>query len=308
MGSGIAQAFAQRSVSVLLVDNDPAALERARILIEASLETLSAEDYIELEPAEALARIAFSDSLQGASARAVDVAIEAIVEDVAAKRKLFTQLDDICPPETILCSNSSYLNIFEAVSTRRPDKIVLAHWYAPPQLVPLVDVVGGEETSEESIGRVMELLRGIGKRPIRLKKFISGYAINRLQHAFNREAHYLIDNGYLTPEELDDSVRNGLAARMLVLGVLARMDFAGLTMATRHPPGFEEVPFDYQYRTLAKLIDEGASGVKSGRGFFDYEGRDPVELYRERDLRLIHVLRALEALDRRGPLAAERPS
>jgi len=301
MGHGIAQAFAQKNYVVALQDNDETALERAQKLIAASLETLSKESFIDLSTSEALANITFSNSMEE-SAHNADIAIEAISEDVKAKKQLFSKLDQICPSKTILTSNTSYLNIFDFVETQRPDKVLITHWYAPPQLIPLVEVVSGPATSDESINTVMKLLKAIGKRPIYMKKFISGFAINRLQHAFNREVHYLIDNGYILPEELDEAARAGLAVRMMVLGVVARMDFAGLSMRTRHPVGFEEVPPDYEYKTLKRLIDQGCLGVKSGRGFYDYGEKPSEEVYRERDLRLMEMLRALEKIEARGPI------
>jgi 3-hydroxybutyryl-CoA dehydrogenase len=301
MGHGIAQAFAQKKFSVALQDNDEAALERARQLIAASLETLSQAGFIDLSASEALAHITFSRSMEEAAHNA-DLAIEAINEDVQAKKALFAKLDQICPAKTILTSNTSYLNIFDFVETQRPDKVLITHWFAPPQLIPLVEVVRGPATSDASIDTVMHLLSDIGKRPIYMKKFISGFAINRLQHAFNREVHYLIDNGYISPDQLDEAARAGLAIRMTVLGVVARMDFAGLSLRTRHPAGFKEVPEDYEYKTLKNLIDQGHLGVKSGRGFYDYGERPPEEVYRERDLRLMEMLRALEKIEARGPI------
>jgi 3-hydroxybutyryl-CoA dehydrogenase len=261
MGHGIAQAFAQKNIAVTLHDNEEAALERAQKLIAASLETLSKESFIDLSASEALANITFSKSL-GESADNVDFAIEAINENVEAKKAIFTKLDQLCPSKTILASNTSYLNIFDFVETHRPDKILITHWYAPPQLIPLVDVVGGPKTSTESVNPVMELLRDIGKKPIHLKKYISGYAINRIQHAFNREVYYLIDNGYISPDQLDEAARAGLAVRMMVLGVVARMDFAGLSMRTRHPSGFEEVPLDYEYKTLKYTAPLGTETLR----------------------------------------------
>ena len=149
---------------------------------------------------------------------------------------------------------------------------------------------------------MVQILRKIGKRPVLMKKFISGYAVNRIQHALNREVNFLLDNDYVTPEQLDEAVRVGLAFRMMVVGVVARYDFGGITMKTRHPAGFEEVPLDYEYKKLQELIDKGYLGVKTGRGFYDYKGKSEEELYRERDLRLIEMLRSLRKLEARGPL------
>ena len=94
----------------------------------------------------------------------------------------------------------------------------------------------------------------------------------------------------------------GLAFRMMVVGVLARYDFAGISTRTRHPPGFEEVPVDYQYRKHAELIKKGHLGVKAGRGFYDYKGKSEEEVYRERDIRLIEMARTLKKMQQRGPL------
>ena len=135
-----------------------------------------------------------------------------------------------------------------------------------------------------------------------MKKFIAGYAVNRIQHTLNREVNFLLDNDYITPEQLDEAVRVGLAFRMMVVGVVARYDFGGLSMKTRHPAGFEEVPLDYEYKKLQELINQGHLGVRTGRGFFDYKGKSEEELYHERDIRLIEMLRTLRKLEARGPL------
>jgi 3-hydroxybutyryl-CoA dehydrogenase len=179
---------------------------------------------------------------------------------------------------------------------------MITHWYAPSELVPLVDVVGGPKTDQLNLESMVHLLRRIGKKPVLMKKYISGYAINRIQHAMNREIHFLLDNDYVTPEQLDEAARYGLAYRMMVLGVVARIDFSGVSMRTRHPPGFEEVPLDYEYKKLRQLVEEGHLGVKSGRGFYDYKGRSQEEMYRERDVRLMEVARFLEKLEAMGPL------
>lgn len=303
MGYGMAQNFAQEGFKVSLVDISQQSLDRALRFMTSSLKTLADEGLLKGTVDDVLKRVTFTTSLEE-GARDADLAIEAIFEQVQAKKDLFARLDEYCPPETILTSNTSFLNIFDFVETSRPDKVLITHWYAPPHLVPLVDVVGGTETSAESIEAVARTLRLIGKRPVVMRKFITGYAVNRIQHALNREVNFLLDNGYMTPEDLDEAVRVGLAFRMMVVGVVARYDFAGISMRTRHPPGFQEVPLDYEYKTLKKLIEKGNLGVKSGRGFYDYSGRNEEEVYRERDIRLIEMARTLEKLDERGPIGS----
>lgn len=301
MGYGIAQVFAQGGFQVSLVDISREALDRASHLIQLGLKTMAEEDFLE-EPVQAiLDRLTFTMSLEDGT-RDADVAVEAIFEKVEAKKALFAQLDRFCPPQTLLASNTSYLNIFNFVETSRPDKVMITHWYSPPELIPLVDVVGGPETEQSNLETMVQILRKIGKRPVLMKKYISGYAINRIQHAMNREIHFLLDNDYVTPEQLDEAARVGLAFRMMVLGVVARIDFSGVSVRTRHPIGFEEVPLDYEYRKLRQLVDAGDSGVKSGRGFYDYKGKSQEEMYRERDIRLIEMARTLKRLEAMGPL------
>jgi len=303
MGYGIAQNFAQEGFKVSLVDISQESLDRAWKLIKSSLKTMADEGLLESAIDDVLDRITFTTSLQD-GARHADLAVEAIFEQVQAKKDLFRCLDEYCPPEAILASNTSFLNVFDFLETSRPRKVLITHWYAPPHLVPLVDVVGGPETSSESVEAVTQTLRLMGKRPVVMRKFIAGYAVNRIQHALNREVNFLLDNGYVTPEDLDEAVRVGLAFRMMVVGVVARYDFAGISMRTRHPPGFQEVPSDYEYKTLKKLIDRGHLGVKSGRGFFDYRGKSEEEVCRERDIRLIEMARTLRKLEQRGPIGA----
>lgn len=304
MGHGIAQMFAQGGFRVCMVDITRETLDRGLNLMRSSLNTMAEEGFLE-EPVEAiLERVSCTTSLKE-GARDSDIAIEAVFEDVDAKKEVFTQLDTYCPPRALLASNTSFLNIFEFVETSRPDKVLITHWYAPPQLIPLVDVAGGPETDQANLESVCQILRKIGKRPVLMNRFIAGYAVNRIQHALNREVNFLLDNDYITPAQLDEAVIVGLAFRMMVVGVVARYDFGGISMSTRHPPGFVEVPPDYKYKKLQELVDKGHLGVKTGRGFFDYRGKSEQELYRERDIRLLEMARTLKRLEARGPLAGD---
>jgi 3-hydroxybutyryl-CoA dehydrogenase len=301
MGHGIAQTFAQGGFRVSLVDTTQEALDRGMKLMKSSLKTMAEEGILEHPVDTVLDLVTPTISLEEGASDA-DIAIEAVFEDVTTKKEVFKQLDTHCPPRALLASNTSFLNIFDFVETSRPDKILITHWYAPPQLIPLVDVVGGPKTDKANLELMVQILRKIGKRPVLMKKFISGYAVNRIQHTLNREVNFLLDNGYVTPEQLDEAVRVGLAFRMMVVGVAARYDFGGISMRTRHPPGFEEVPLDYEYKTLQELIDKGYLGVKTGRGFYNYKGKSEEEIYHERDIRLIEMLRILRKLEARGPL------
>jgi len=195
-------------------------------------------------------------------------------------------------------SNTSSLNIFDPLPARRQAKSLIAHWYAPPYIVDLVDVVPGPETEPEALAAVKDLLESLGKEPIVLSKFISGFIANRLQAALNLEVFFLLDQGYATPEQIDKAVKSGLGLRMPLLGILRKADYTGLeliqqllTNKTYEPPqGL------HRSQTLDELIKIGRTGVMAGKGFFNYGGRPAEALFRERDLKLLALQKCLRQL------------
>jgi 3-hydroxyacyl-CoA dehydrogenase len=298
MGHGIAQAFAQGGYRVSLFSRSQKTLDRAAALIKTSLDTLSEGELLERSQIPAiLSRITPTQSLEE-GARDADIALETVVEDAEAKKEIFAQLDAYCPPRALLASNTTFLNIFDIVDTSRPDKVFLCHWYAPPQIIPLVDVVKGPQTDEASVELVVQILEDMGKKPVVFKKYVSGYAVSRLQIAFQREVHFLLDNDYLSPQELDEAAKWGLALRMMVVGVVQRFDFGGLDLSARNleKPAIQPTPLDYKPRKLFELVRQGCFGVKSGKGFYDYAGRSEDELCHERDVKLIEMLKAFKSL------------
>ena len=300
MGHGIAQAFAQAGYQVSMMSRTQKTLDRARSLIETSLSTLVQEGMLDPTSVPAtLSRITPTTSIQEA-AQDADIAFETMVEDKEAKKKVFSQLDAYCPPRALLASNSTYINIFEFVETSRPDKVLIGHWYAPPQIIPLVDVVKGPKTEMRNVELLAEVLRDIGKKPAVFKKYVPGYAITRLQIAFLREVLYLLDNDYLSPEELDEAAKWGLALRMMIVGVVQRIDFGGLDLTTGNLEKslFPPTPPDYKPKKIFELVKQGHLGVKTGKGFYDYHGRSEAEVCQERDIKLIRMLKALQAVDR----------
>jgi 3-hydroxybutyryl-CoA dehydrogenase len=303
MGHGIAQAFAQGGYQVVLQDTIPQALEKAGILIRSSLQTQVEAGLInnsDIEPI--MARIKTTASLLEAGQDA-DLAIECIVENKEAKIDLFKQLDRICPPRTLLASNSTFLNIFDFVETSRPDKVLVTHWYAPPQIIPLVDLVKGPQTDDRNIQLVAEVLRKIGKRPIIFAKPVAGYAISRLQIAFQREVYWLLDNDYLSPQDIDEAAIWGLALRMMVVGICQRIDFGGLDLSAKTTTqSNQSTPVDYKPVKLNELVKKGELGVKTGKGFYDYHGKSETEVYRERDIRLLKLLKVLQENEIAGPI------
>lgn len=224
-----------------------------------------------------------------------DLVVEAIVEQPDAKRTLYAQLEKMMAPDALMASNTSHLDIFPLLPDGLQARTLITHWYAPPYLVDLVDICPGPKTDPVAIEKVRALVAAMGKKPLVFHQMVPGYVANRLQSAIALEVYRLLDEGLVSPRDIDQSVIYGLALRMPVLGVLARADFAGLkleqhalanhTYTPPRPKGYCE--------TLDKLIAKGRDGVMSGKGFFDWEGRSPEELFRERDRKLIVLKRAM---------------
>jgi 3-hydroxybutyryl-CoA dehydrogenase len=295
MGHSIAMVFARGGFEVDLVDIKEEALQKGIGLIRSNLQTLKEAKLIHSKAIpEILNRIHPSTSLD--VAEKADFVVEAISENQEAKEELFCFLDRICPRRTILTSDTSYLNIFRFLKTRRPEKVLIVHWYAPPHLIPLVDVVSGPKTSVETLETIKTLLLKLGKAPVVMKKFIPGYIVNRLQRAMAREIFYLLDKGYASPEEIDTAVKNSLGIRIPVVGVVQRYDFTGVDMALtfERNPSIHLVSKDRQPKTLINLVKKGYLGVKSGRGFYDYSSRTTAEILKERDIRLIELMKFLK--------------
>ena len=303
MGHGIAQVFAQAGFQVAMQDVAPEALERAGALMKSSLNTMVEAGLLHKDDiSTVLSRVKGTTSLELA-AQDADLAIECIVENKEAKKNLFKQLDAICPSKTLLASNSSFLNIFDFVETSRPEKMLMIHWYAPPQIIPLVDVVKGPRTDEGSVQLIVKTLKEIGKKPIVFNKPVAGYLVSRLQVAFQREVYWLLDNDYLSPEAVDEAAIWGLALRMIVVGICQRIDFGGLDLSARTTTqSSQSTPVDYKPQKLMELVNQGALGVKAGRGFYDYKGKSEAEICHERDVRLLKLLKFLNEIDVAGPI------
>jgi 3-hydroxybutyryl-CoA dehydrogenase len=304
MGHGLAQVYAQGGFQVSLMDVKGDVLDRAMILIRSSLETMVEAGIIQQSEIQmVMGRIHPTISLEEAAVDA-DLAVEAVFESKEAKIEAFKNMDRECPPKTIFTSNVSNLNLYDFIETSRPDKVLITHWYAPPQIIPLIDVVKGPKTEIANLNAVVELLRRMGKKPIIFNKPVIGNALTRMQIAYQREVHFLLDNDLLSPQELDEAAIWGLALRMLVVGVVQRFDFGGLDVSARTVSKSIEfsTPFDYQPRKMLELVAEGANGVKAGRGFYDYKGEPEAKICHDRDLKLLKVLKFLQENDVTGPV------
>lgn len=291
MGPGLAQVFAMKGYRVALCDLKAEALAVAMSVVRTNLETFVARNLLTPEAAgQATANIVPTLSAEDAG-NAADVVVESIVERKDAKASLYERLDGICPERTLFLSNTSYLNIFDVMCPERLPNTVIAHWFAPPHIVPLVEVVRGPGTSDATMHCVVELLRHVDRVPAVMEKFVPGFCINRILRILGREIFFLLDNGYMSPEELDVAVKASIIPRAMVLGLVQRYDFTGLDLSARNLENADylEPPLDNAPKSLVERVERGDLGVKTGRGFFDYGGRSLEEILKARDIALLDV-------------------
>jgi 3-hydroxybutyryl-CoA dehydrogenase len=303
MGHGFAQIFAQKGYSVFLYDIDEKILKSSLARIGASLDTFIEHGVIRSkEKKTTLERIITTTNLEEAVGRA-DFVLEAVPEIMDLKKETFAKLDRLAPPQAILASNTSGLSITEMGSvTQRPEKTVIVHGINPPTIIPVVEIVRGEKTSDETAEICYRLLLRLGKRPVRVLKEVPGFLFNRLQLALWREALYCLENGVATAEDIDNVVKTGYGFRLANLGPLETSDFGGLDTfyrlaqnlfpdlsAAQSPPA-----------VLEKLVQAGKLGVKTGEGFYSYPPAVTKRKIKQRDQRLLQQLKLFMSRSKKG--------
>ena len=231
MGPGIAQVFAAHGHPVVIHNRTAAKLDTVRPRVEANLSRMADFGLASVpEIPSILDRIRVTTDL-GEACDGAGIVIETITEDLAMKQDLFVELDRLCPRETVLCSNTSVMRITEiGAKAKRRERILGTHFYQPPFLVPLVEVVRTEATAPEHMDAVFLALQNAGKVPVRVQKDVPGFIANRMQHALWREAFALIDEGVCDPATIDVAVRNSFGLRLPVLGPVTNADLVGLDL------------------------------------------------------------------------------
>ena len=273
MGHGIALTFARCGHSVTVTDPVPDALASVPERIAASMALLGASG-AEIEAA--LANVRLSDEVADAVQDA-EVVFEAAPEKLELKQSLFAQIEAAAPADAILASNTSVIQIskiMQGLSGRH--RALGTHWWNPPHMIPLVEVVKTEWTDPSLAQHMFDLLADAGKTPVIVEKDVPGFIGNRLQHALWREAVSLVENGICSAQAVDDVVKASFGRRLAVLGPLENADLVGieLTRDIHH-----QVLFDLNRRTepspyLDHLLTEGRSGMAAGAGFRDWEVGD----------------------------------
>jgi 3-hydroxybutyryl-CoA dehydrogenase len=296
MGAGIALAFALGGSAATLVARRQPTLDAARRRIEASLTLLAAAGRVKDAEREAvLGRIAATTDLDGADLGA-DLVVETVAEDLTAKRRLYQAIEPRLGPSSILGTCTSSLPLAElAAGLARPGQFIGYHWFNPPELVGLVEIVPAAQTDPAVTDRVEEFSLAIGKQPVRVAADVPGFIANRLQYALIREAYHLVAAGVCAPADVDRVVTSGLGPRWAAVGPFLSMDLAGLDV---HRAVAEQLFPLLAADTavppvLAALAEQGALGAKSGHGLLGSYGEEQVRSVIERRARVLLTLDGL---------------
>ncbi len=262
MGHGIAQVFALSGHDVSIHDSVAANLDSVKPRILANLRGLG-DDVAAVERVQPTGDLA-------AAVHEADYVVEAVLEDLALKQRLFLEVERNVRPHTILASNTSVIPITKIMEGLRDRSRALGtHWWNPPYLVPLVEVVGTQWTSQQAIDWTIDLHKAAGKMPVHVKKDVPGFVGNRLQHALWREAVALVERGICDAQTVDTVVKASFGRRLAVLGPLENADLVGtdLTLAIHKTvlPDIDSRPHPSPY--LEALVGAGKLGFKSGEGF-----------------------------------------
>ena len=290
MAPAIALLCSKLGYNVSIWGRSDTSLQRAFDRLKSHLQTYRENNLIQDEQAELiLSRIAGVSTLEEA-VRGADFVIEAVAEDLNLKKDIFSVVDRVCQETTIIATNTSGLSITEIASaTNRPEKVVGTHFWNPPHMIPLVEIVRGEKTSEETIGIAAELMTAIGKTPVIVQKDIPGFIGNRLQFALLREALHIVEQGVASIEDVDTTVKMSFGARLPITGPLESADLGGLdvyvAISKYLMPDLcqsTEVP-----ALLVDAVKSGRLGVKSGAGLYEWTPASISRIIKSREQELM---------------------
>lgn len=282
MGYSMAQIFAEYGYEVILWNHRQPTLDKARTKISP----------------EAVKKITFSTDLN--SFRGRDLIVETIAENLDIKLDFYKEMSPYADENTIIATNTSGLSINKlSEAVIKPERFLGMHWFNPPTLIPLIEIIKNDHTREDVVKAIYDLSVAIDKKPAIVEKDVAGFAANRIQLAVLREVSSMVEHGVISPKGADDVMKYGLGFRWACLGPLETIDFGGID--TFYHISEYLVPDLEDSHKIPKLIDDafkaGHYGVKSGEGIYDYSGDKAEKATKERDRKLKALYDALYGKD-----------
>ena len=293
MGPGMGAVLERAGVSVTLYDVSEEQLEKARPGVDLARSVL---DRLGGDGAAAKGADLRFESDLGAALDGADMVVEAVPEKLELKQQVFAEFEEHVSADAILASNTSGIPITKiAENLQHPERVIGTHWSNPPHLIPMIEIIPGERTSQEVTAATQELVRQIGYFPCTLKKEVPGFVENRVLYAIMRECLALVDEGVVDAEELDLNVKWGIGYKLAVVPPMALLDMAGLDIYNAVASYLNQDLSDEKgvSNTITERVDQGKLGIKTGGGLFDYDADRAAQLQKERAAALVAVRKAL---------------
>ena len=290
MGPGMGAVLARAGIETALYDVSTEALERARAASEIAAAVLDRLDAVKEDGGSLRFETELEAALDGS-----DLVLEAVPEKLELKQEVFPQFEDVVAPEAVLASNTSGIPITKIASVcRHPERVVGLHWSNPPHLIPMIEVIPGERTSEETVDAAVALVERIGYEAV-VEREVPGFVENRILYAIMREAVDLVDRGIIDADGMDRCVRWGIGYKLAVIGPMELLDMAGLDIyqAVGSYLNQDLCNATEVSKTITDRTAEGKLGMKTGEGLYEYTPERVDELRAERARKLVGVRKAL---------------
>lgn len=295
MGPGMGAVLERAGMRVALYDVDPGALERAEGMVGMARGVLEALG----GPIAGDGELGLESDL-AAALEGCEVVLEAVPEKLELKQEVFAEFERHVPEDAILASNTSGIPITKiAAGLDYPERVIGMHWSNPPHLIPMIEVIPGERTSEATIAAARGLIERIGYYPSLLRKEVPGFVENRVLYAIMRECLALVDEGVIDASELDLNVKWGIGYKLAVIPPMQLLDVAGLDIY-ESVAGYLNPELSTESGvsgTITELTGDGKLGLKTGGGMFSYSEEELAELPKKRAAALVAVRKALDAQD-----------